>query len=202
MINATSSLKLLASRVKQFMVQSSRMDSTSQAQSDTPPKKSTGGQITTISVAGFVLLALGVIIFLYNQNQMLKTTLSDLQKVATPTQTPIATATPSADEPVVTTPAANSTVKSPLKVTGAVPAGWMFEGVFPIKLLDSEGILLAQAQASETVAGAWQSGKPVDFTATLTFKGATGSGTLVLENDNPSGNSANLQTFEVPVNFQ
>jgi hypothetical protein len=184
------------------MLQFGHMESGNQESGATSPKRQSESKITIISVAGFVLLALGVIIFLFNQNQALKTTLSDLQKVATPTPTPIATATPSADEPVVTTPTADSIVKSPLKVTGAVPAGWMFEGVFPIKLLDSEGNILAQAQASETVEGAWQSGKPVDFTATLTFKVATGSGTLVLENDNPSGNPANSQTFEVLVNFQ
>jgi len=93
-------------------------------------------------------------------------------------------------------------VVSPLKVSGTVPTGWMFEGVFPIKLVDVNQKVITQGQAKETVAGSWQSGNPVDFTATLTFKGATGSGNLTLENDNPSGDPTKAQTFEVPVDFQ
>jgi len=92
-------------------------------------------------------------------------------------------------------------VVSPLKVTGTVPTGWMFEGVFPIKLVDANQNLIVQGQAKESVAGSWQSGNPVNFTATLTFKAATGSGNLVLSNDNPSGDPAKAQTFEVPIVF-
>lgn len=101
----------------------------------------------------------------------------------------------------MSSPSVNSKVKSPLKVTGTVPAGWMFEGVFPIKLLDSEQNIIAQASAKETVAGSWQSGESINFSATLTFENATGTGTLVLQNDNPSGDPVNSKTFEVPVNF-
>jgi hypothetical protein len=104
--------------------------------------------------------------------------------------------------PKVTSPVSNSKVASPLTVTGTVPAGWMFEGVFPIKLVDANQKLIVQGQAKETIAGSWQSGKPIDFSATLIFKGATGSGNLILENDNPSGDPEKAQTFEVPVNLQ
>jgi hypothetical protein len=103
--------------------------------------------------------------------------------------------------PEVTSPVSNSKVASPLTVTGTVPAGWMFEGVFPIKLVDANRKLIVQGQAKETVAGSWQSGNTVDFTATLTFNNAIGSGFLILQNDNPSGDPANSKTFEVPVSF-
>src|SRR5688500_12437174 len=40
-------------------------------------------------------------------------------------------------KPIVITPQPNSKVISPFVVSGSVPPGWMFEGVFPIKLLDA-----------------------------------------------------------------
>ncbi len=104
-------------------------------------------------------------------------------------------------EPTIASPAAGSKIKSPLTITGVVPAGWMFEGVFPIKILDSNQKILVSGQAKEVMPGSWQSGNPVGFTATLTFKEASGSGILVLENDNPSGDPANSKTFEVPITF-
>jgi hypothetical protein len=103
--------------------------------------------------------------------------------------------------PAVTSPVPGSKVKSPLKVTGTVPAGWMFEGIFPIRLLDEGKNVIAQTSAKEVTPGSWQTGEPVEFTATLTFRAATGSGTLVLENDNPSGNPENSKTLEVPIKF-
>lgn len=168
-----------------------------------PPSRSKNSWITVLSVALFVLSALGVIIFLYNQNQTLKEKLASYQKVSIPATEKSAapSPTPGANTPVIFFPAAGSVAKSPLKIIGRVPAGWMFESSFPIKLLDSERKIIAQGQAKEVTAGSWQSGKPVDFEATLTFKGATGSGTLVLENDNPSGNPGTAKSFEIPVNF-
>lgn len=166
-------------------------------------KKGDNQAVTILSVAAFVLLAIGVIIFLYNQNQNLKKQLSGYL-----TATPVASVNPSSapavsvESPTISSPSADSVIKSPLTVTGKVPAGWMFEGVFPIKLLDSEKNVIAQALAKEVTAGSWQSGEPVDFKATLTFKNATGAGSLVLENDNPSGDPRNSKTFEMPVNFQ
>lgn len=154
-----------------------------------------------VAMAIFIILALGVVVFLYYQNQQLKGMLANYQPQASTTPVVTTSPTPNSNEPIVSSPSANMKVVSPLKVTGTVPTGWMFEGVFPIKLVDSSKKVLAQGQAKEKVAGSWQSGNPVDFTATLTFKAATGSGTLVLSNDNPSGLPANSKTFEVPVSF-
>ncbi|KKS04049.1 MAG: hypothetical protein UU57_C0025G0002 [Candidatus Woesebacteria bacterium GW2011_GWE1_41_24] len=149
------------------------------------PKNHANHWVTVLSVALFIISALGVIIFL------------------TPTSTPVSTpsAEPSLGVPTVSSPSAGSKVKSPLKVTGNVPAGWMFEGTFPIRVLDSDKNVLAQVGAKEVLPGSWQSGEPVEFTATLTFRAATGSGTLVLENDNPSGDPANSRVFEIPIKF-
>jgi hypothetical protein len=109
--------------------------------------------------------------------------------------------TKSTNEPEVSEPITNSTVKSPLLVKGKVPAGWMFEGQFPIKLTDANKKVIITGIAKEIVPGSWQNNSPVDFQSSLTFGVSTGSGYLILENDNPSGDPSKNKTFEVPVNF-
>lgn len=157
--------------------------------------------ISILAMAIFVLFSLGVVAFLYYQNQQLKNMLSSYQTQTTPTPVASASPTPNPEMPIVSSPSANIKVVSPLKITGTVPAGWMFEGVFPIKLVDANQKLIIQGQAKENVAGNWQTGNPVAFTATLTFKTSSASGFLILQNDNPSGIPANSKTFEVPVKF-
>ena len=157
--------------------------------------------VSILAMAIFVLLTLGVVVFLYYQNQQLKSMLAAYQTQTIPSSVaPSPTSNP--ELPIVSTPSANMKVVSPLKVTGTVPAGWMFEGVFPIKLVDANQKLIVQGQAKETVPGSWQSGNPVDFTATLTFKTSSASGFLILQNDNPSGIPGNAKSFQVPVVFQ
>jgi hypothetical protein len=165
-----------------------------------PPKEVRNGShwLPVASVTIFILLALSAVAFLYYQNQQLKNMLATYQPA--PTATPATT--PNPNEPIISSPSANMKITSPLKITGTVPTGWMFEGVFPIKLVDVNQKIITQGQAKEVVAGSWQSGSSVNFSATLTFKGATGSGNLILENDNPSGDPTKAQTFEVPVDFQ
>ncbi len=164
-------------------------------------KKSSGSLAAVISFAVFILSALGVIIFLYSQNQSLKEKLAMYQ--VTPSPVPILSPSPepSSSIPNVSTPAANSKIKSPLSIKGTIPAEWMFEGTFPIKLLDSDKKIIAQTGGAEVVPGSWMEGGMVEFTATLTFKNSSGSGTLVIENDNPSGLSENSKTFEIPIKF-
>lgn len=105
------------------------------------------------------------------------------------------------DKPVIVEPKNISKLVSPQIVRGTVPPGWMFEGSFPIKLLDVNRKLIVQAAAVEEVPGAWQSNVPVYFTVTITFSTKSKTGFLELENDNPSGDPAKSQTFEVPVTF-
>ena len=157
--------------------------------------------ITILAMAIFVIFSLGVVVFLYYQNQQLKSLLASFQPQTTPTPEATASPTPAQETPSVSSPSANMKIVSPLKVTGKVPPGWMNEGVFPIKLVDASQKLIVQGQAKENVPGTWLSGNAVSFTATLTFKTSATSGFLILENDNPSGDPANLKTFEVPVNF-
>ncbi len=161
--------------------------------------KNESGQIAVIALAVFILFCLGTVIFLYYQNQQLKNMLA---KYSGPTTfpTPLTTSIPvPAPTVIVTSPIKSTKIVSPLTVTGSVPPGWMFEGIFPIKLIDSNKKVIAQGNAKETVAGSWQGGSSVDFKATLTFSNFKGTGTLVLENDNPSGDPNKVQVFEVPI---
>lgn len=98
-------------------------------------------------------------------------------------------------------PLPDALVTSPLTVTGEARGSWYFEASFPVKLLDANGNVLAQAPAQAQAD--WMTTDFVPFLATLTFPTpATATGTLVLEKDNPSGMPQNAATITVPVNFQ
>lgn len=101
---------------------------------------------------------------------------------------------------VVDSLAANDAIASPLTITGQARGNWYFEASFPVRLLDAAGnelaIGIAQAQ------GDWMTTEFVPFTVTLTFtEPATGTGTLVLQKDNPSGLPENDNQLEIPVTF-
>ncbi len=100
----------------------------------------------------------------------------------------------------VSAPHANTTVTSPLTVTGQARGTWYFEASFPVRLLDGNGneIAITPAQAQ----GDWMTEDFVPFSATLTFtKPSTPTGTLVLEKDNPSGMPENAAEVRIPVEF-
>ncbi|MBA3732995.1 hypothetical protein H0W91_01315 [Patescibacteria group bacterium] len=100
----------------------------------------------------------------------------------------------------VTTPTSSSTVKSPLVVKGEARGTWYFEASFPVKLLDANGKVLAQAPAQAK--SDWMTNDFVPFEATLTFTApTTGIGTLVLSKDNPSGLPQNAGEIRIPVKF-
>jgi hypothetical protein len=157
--------------------------------------------ITILSMALFVLLTLSAIAFLYYQNQELKKMVMKYQETPQPTATATPVVQEESDLPKVVTPEANTKVSSPLEIKGTVPPGWMFEGSFPIKLVDSERKLIAQGTAKEVKKGSWQSGKDVEFSVTLPFSTTDKAGFLILSNDNPSGDPENDKTFEVPLKF-
>ena len=103
--------------------------------------------------------------------------------------------------PELSQPQSGDTIKSPVTIKGVVPPGWMNEGVFPIKILDSKNQVLAKGQANEDIPGSWQNGGNVSFTATITFTTTDTSGLIELDNDNPSGNPDNDRSLVIPVNF-
>jgi len=81
-------------------------------------KRKSGDSITIISVAVFILLATGIIIFLYNQNQALKEKLSTYQNAQitpTPQVTPQASVSPSASAS-----ASPKSIKTPTSTSSAI----------------------------------------------------------------------------------
>jgi hypothetical protein len=104
---------------------------------------------------------------------------------------------------VVDSPVSGATIaSSSLTITGKARGSFYSEAVFPVYLTDANGNTIAQGQAHAQ--GDWMTTDFVPFTATLTFtKPASGSrGTLILHNDNPSGDPARDKAFSIPVTFQ
>ena len=103
----------------------------------------------------------------------------------------------------IISPKLNGQVFSPLKITGTVNGnGWAgFEGqVGTVKLLDSAGKELAEGVLAATTE--WTT-LPTDFVTTLNFRsGGAQSGTLVFQNENPSGDPARDKTFSLKVKIK
>lgn len=101
----------------------------------------------------------------------------------------------------VTSPTPNMAISKskPLVITGKAVGPWYFEASFPVKLLDSAGNVLAQGPAQAQ--GDWMVVTFVPFQATLNFTTTATSGTLVLQNDNPSGLPENAKSISIPVTF-
>jgi len=114
-----------------------------------------------------------------------------------PTKNPVNA--PVAQEGIqITSPKANEEISSPLKITG-VTSGWNgFEGqVGTVKLLDYNGNQLASGILTATTD--WMV-PPTSFETTLNFTAAnSGPGTLVFNNENPSGLPEYDKTFTLPV---
>ncbi len=170
-------------------------------------KSNQKGNIGIVILIGIAIVFIGAIIYFAYYS---------VHPINSPSPTPDVSATiiptvfdanetpqPSPDIPYISAPNRNSTITSPVTVKGTVPAGWMFEGVFPIKITDKESGVLSQGQAHEVTPGSWQSGESVEFEATITFPSrAAGKGSIVLENDNPSGLPENSKSFNIPIIFE
>lgn len=100
----------------------------------------------------------------------------------------------------VTTPVKNQLVRSPLLIQGEARGSWYFEASFPVKLLDANGLQLAILPAQAQ--GEWMTENFVPFKAEMRFATpTTETGTLVLENDNPSGLPEFSKEYRIPVRF-
>jgi len=100
----------------------------------------------------------------------------------------------------VDAPQAGAVVTSPLIVRGKARGTWYFEASFPVRLLDANGVELAVVPAQAQ--GDWMTTEFVPFEVTLTFAPpATKTGTLILQNDNPSGLPENAKEIRIKVKF-
>ena len=104
-------------------------------------------------------------------------------------------------ELIVTSPTTNSTITSPLIISGEAPGFWYFEATFPVVLVNWDGLIIAEGYA--TAQSDWMTEEMVPFTATLEFiqpeYGDTGA--FILQRDNPSGLPENDDAVEFPIRF-
>ena len=103
------------------------------------------------------------------------------------------------------TPGENALVGSPVHLAGEARGKWYFEASFPIRIYDADGVLLAEGTAQTAPqSGAVAVETFVPFTATLFFSASTtaDTGTIVLANDNPSGDPAKAESLIVPIRLQ
>lgn len=99
------------------------------------------------------------------------------------------------------TPLPNANVDCTFDIEGEVSGSWFFEGVFPIKLVNSTGseIMTVQARAVEDA----YTDELVKFTAEITCtESCNGDAKLVFLKDNPSGEAVNDDSFEIPISFK
>ncbi len=177
--------------------------------------KSTARILLTLGVAVLFVLAIG---FTYNwqhdQVKSLNQQISELSKqlnlakvqnqgTTSTSQTPPAQTSYISLKSVsvkIFSPLSNEKASNPLAIIGQVPGNWSFEASFPIKLLNSMGVVVAQTSAQ--VLGDWMTDNLVPFSAKLTWSTAeSGKGMLVLQKDNPSGLAKNDDSVSIPVEF-
>ncbi|MEM6771158.1 MAG: Gmad2 immunoglobulin-like domain-containing protein [Bacteroidota bacterium] len=95
-------------------------------------------------------------------------------------------------------PQPNTTVSSPLKITGVARGTWFFEGDFPVALYADGGTIYAEGFA--TADGEWMTEDFVPFTAEITFSAPTGTeAKLELMRNNPSDDEGLDGALIVPV---
>ncbi|HWB33841.1 MAG TPA: Gmad2 immunoglobulin-like domain-containing protein [Candidatus Paceibacterota bacterium] len=102
----------------------------------------------------------------------------------------------------IDTPHSGTLVSSPIAISGQARGTWYFEASFPIELKDANGAVIAQmpGQAQSD----WMTQDFVPFAASLTFPAqpAGSHGTLILKNDNPSGDASKQKEVDIPVVFK
>ncbi|PJE57689.1 MAG: hypothetical protein COU82_00615 [Candidatus Portnoybacteria bacterium CG10_big_fil_rev_8_21_14_0_10_38_18] len=99
---------------------------------------------------------------------------------------------------IVDYPEKNQVISSPLLIEGKARGTWFFEASFPIKLFDENGNQVAAAIAQTQ--SDWMTEDFVPFRAEIEWTSSTSmNGTLVFQNDNPSGLPENAKEFRLPI---
>ncbi len=104
-----------------------------------------------------------------------------------------------ADRIVVDAPTPESTVVSPLIVSGRARGTWFFEGDFPMVIIDAGGRIIGQSYC--TAQSPWMTKEFVEFKGEITFeKPASNAETvLLLKKDNPTGKPEHDDALEIPL---
>jgi hypothetical protein len=100
----------------------------------------------------------------------------------------------------VTKPLANSSVSSPVEISGQARGTWFFEGSFPIIIMDANDLIIGQGIA--TSSEEWMTENFIPFSATVYFeRPETASGKIILKKDNPSGLKEKDDQLILPIQF-
>ncbi len=100
-------------------------------------------------------------------------------------------------------PIEGSQIYSPLKISGYVIGTWVFEGSFPVEIIDDNGNSLVQTYLETE--GDWMTDKKVPFSRTIEFnsKGISGKkGKIIFRKDNPSGLPENDASKSIDIEFK
>jgi heat shock protein HslJ len=103
----------------------------------------------------------------------------------------------------VTAPLPQSTIASPLTITGEARGGWFFEATFPVLVVDADGLIVGEGFA--TALTDWMTEDYVPFSATIMFTTDTrfsNEGSIILQKQNASGLAENDDAFEYPIFFE
>jgi hypothetical protein len=100
----------------------------------------------------------------------------------------------------ITSPLPDQLISSPLTVKGRAKGNWFFEANARLRLLDAQQKEIASGNVQAL--GDWMTADLVDFEGQIRFVSpASDSGSLVFQNDNPSGLPEHHMEFCVPVRF-
>ena len=100
----------------------------------------------------------------------------------------------------VTKPLANSSISSPVEISGQARGTWFFEGSFPIIIMDANDLIIGQGIA--TSSEEWMTENFIPFNATVYFERTeTPSGKFILKKDNPSGLKEKDDQLILPIQF-
>lgn len=77
-------------------------------------------------------------------------------------------------------------VTSPLRFSGSASGLWYFEGDFPVRIVDGQGVVIAESYASSQ--SNWMTEEQVPFEGEITFTVTEPTeATLIFQEDDPSG---------------
>ncbi|MDD5040407.1 MAG: Gmad2 immunoglobulin-like domain-containing protein [Patescibacteria group bacterium] len=100
----------------------------------------------------------------------------------------------------VDAPRPNAVIASPITIQGEARGSWFNEAVFPISVEDAQGIVIGTGTGIAQTD--WMTDDFVPFKATIEFSApSTTTGTLILNNSNPSGSNENFRQLSIPVQF-
>ena len=110
---------------------------------------------------------------------------------------------------MVTSPALNEKISSPLAISGKARGPWYFEATAPVLLVDWDGRIIAEsyitAQDNSLIelGTGWMTEDFVPFTGTLEFPVPSlyPRGALIFRNSNPSGLPENDRAVDIPIRF-